>query len=66
MMSLLHIKQVKVGYMVMAQILMFYAYHLHLAQAQAQQQTLKALEVQTVLLAITTKQLLDVEMLLDL
>lgn len=59
-----HIHQVKVSYMVMAQLLVLHIYHLHFTQTQAIQQTLKSLEIQPVLLAVALEELLDVEALL--
>lgn len=42
---LLHIQQVEVSYVVVAQIFVIHINHLHFAQTQAKQQTLKALEI---------------------
>lgn len=61
---LLHVHQVEVGHVVVAQLLVVHVDHLDFAQAQAEQQALEALEVQPVLLAVAAEQLLDVEALL--
>lgn len=62
----LHVQQVKMGYMVMTQILMIHTYQLNFPQTQAAEETLKSLEVQTILLSVAPEQLLDVETLLFL
>lgn len=64
--ALLHLQQVEVGDVVVAQVLVLQAHHPHLAQPQAQQKVLEAAEVQPVALAVAAEQLLDVEALLAL
>lgn len=54
-MPFLHIHQVEVSHVVMAQLLVLSVYQLHFPKTQAEQQTLKSLEVELVLLAVAAE-----------
>lgn len=62
--AFLHIKQVEVSYVVMAQILMIHTDHLYFTETQAKQQTLKSLEIEPSFLTVAPEKLLDVKVLL--
>lgn len=62
--ALLHLQQVQVSNVVVAQILVVHRHRLHCAQAKAAQEILEALEVQEASLTIAGEELLDVVLLL--